>query len=191
MNIKIVQQPCPLHSNRSKYRIQLNKANSVIFYKSNENYALVLLQSFFYKIHCRINIRLLLVKRPVQVKQRSYDRCIFNRSFAYFNIHQLTNSASIVIFVFSNLLIGQFAFASSAHSSNFSFEMPGIFAFTTRCDSVIVPASSVIVQLVSMLSGVYPASPNTKLNFILKHPECAAATSSSGLVPAPSSKRDL
>jgi hypothetical protein len=44
-----------------------------------------------------------------------------------------------------------------------------------------------MVHFVSILSGVNPAAPNTKLNFIEKQPACAAAINSSGLVPFTSS----
>jgi len=93
--------------------------------------------------------------------------------------------------VFRSFEIGQLAFASLAHSSNFSFVIPATFAFRIRCELVITPLSSVISHFVSIASGVNPAAPKTKLNFILKQPACAAAISSSGLVPTPSSKRVL
>ena len=84
---------------------------------------------------------------------------------------------------------GQFAFASATHSWNFSSEIPGILAVSTRCDLVIPAVSKVMVQLVSKVSAVKPAATNTKLSFMVKQPACAAASSSSGLVPIPSSKR--
>src|SRR5687768_16177017 len=87
--------------------------------------------------------------------------------------------------------MGQFFFASSAQASNFSLVIPGTFAFNDNCDCVTVPSSMVTVHSVVISCGVNPASPNTKLNFMLKHPECAAATSSSGFVPVPSANLEL
>ena len=62
---------------------------------------------------------------------------------------------------------------------------------TIRWDLVTEPFSNVISHLVSRFSGVNPASPKTKLSFIVKQPACAAATNSSGFVPTPSAKREL
>src|ERR1700759_5677466 len=50
--------------------------------------------------------------------------------------------------------------------------------------------SKLIVAVVSRLSGVKPAPCSWKASFIVKQPACAAATSSSGLVPTPFSKRE-
>lgn len=87
--------------------------------------------------------------------------------------------------------IGQVFAAVATHSWNLSLSIPGTFAVTMRCDASIRPFSRfrVTSQRVSRLSGVNPAAPSTKLSFIVKQPACAAATSSSGLVPTPSSKR--
>ena len=94
---------------------------------------------------------------------------------------------------FSNFEMGQLAFASATAASNCSWVMPGIFADTVKWDSVMAPAagSKVMSHFVLISSAVKPAAPNTKLSFILKHPACAAATNSSGLVPTPSAKRLL
>src|SRR5438128_11445591 len=51
--------------------------------------------------------------------------------------------------------------------------------------------SSDTVAVVSSFCAVMPASPNWADSAIVKQPACAAAISSSGLVPAPSSKRAL
>jgi hypothetical protein len=51
----------------------------------------------------------------------------------------------------------------------------------------MAPFSKVMEQVVSMDSGVNPAAPSTNASFMLKHPECAAATNSSGFVPVPCS----
>ena len=68
---------------------------------------------------------------------------------------------------------------------------PGTFPITDNSDLLITPSSNEMVQVVSRESGVNPAAPNTKLSFMLKHPAWAAAINSSGLVPIPSSKREL
>ncbi len=46
------------------------------------------------------------------------------------------------------------------------------------------------MAVVSTLSGSWPARPRSPDSAIEKHPAWAAAISSSGLVPSPSSKRD-
>src|SRR6266851_9244716 len=51
--------------------------------------------------------------------------------------------------------------------------------------------SSEIVAVVSSLLAVMPALPNCAESAIVKQPACAAARSSSGFVPTPSSKRVL
>src|SRR5258708_516577 len=103
-----------------------------------------------------------------------------------------TNEASREICAFNTLLTGQLAFAPAAYSWNFSGVTPGIFAFNTRSEWVMpTPGSRVIVQVTSRESAVRPASCNTKLSAMAKQPECAAAISSSGLVPTPCSNRDL
>ena len=65
----------------------------------------------------------------------------------------------------------------------------GTLAFNSRWLSVIAKPSgsfsNVIVQIVSRLSAVSPASPNCAESAIVKQPACAAASSSSGLVPLP------
>src|ERR1017187_7719493 len=47
--------------------------------------------------------------------------------------------------------------------------------------------SNVMVHAVSRLSAVSPASPSCAESAMVKHPACVAASSSSGLVPFPSS----
>src|SRR5690606_8680205 len=51
--------------------------------------------------------------------------------------------------------------------------------------------SKVAVAVVSIFSGVKPASPNWADTALEKHPAWAAPMSSSGFVPGPSSKRGL
>src|SRR5687767_12103450 len=101
------------------------------------------------------------------------------------------NEASSVISIFNALLTGQVVLASSAHSLNFSSLIPGMLAFSTRWELLITPSSRLTVEVTSRESGVKPAPPRIKLNFMAKQPECAAAINSSGLVPTPSSNRDL
>src|SRR6185503_17467795 len=81
-----------------------------------------------------------------------------------------SNCASIVISILRAFDIGQLALAFSAHSSYFSLLIPGTLAFTSRCDCVITPFSRETVDVVSITSGINPASPNRKLSFMLKQP---------------------
>src|SRR5690242_4885981 len=96
---------------------------------------------------------------------RKKGRCAFLFSFLFY-----AKLASEVMVVFSNFEIGQFFSASFTHSSNFSLLIPGTVPFTIRCDLVTEPFSNVISHLVSRFSGVNPASPKTKLSFIVKQP---------------------
>src|SRR5947209_1832201 len=103
--------------------------------------------------------------------------------------------AFIVTFAFNKREIGQPALAASAVAVNFAGSIPGIFAVTSKCDSMTVQPASVlsivIVAVVWMDSGVMPALPSSAENAIEKQPAWAAAMSSSGFVPAPFSKRVL
>src|SRR2546430_17096150 len=89
--------------------------------------------------------------------------------------------------------MGQPALAALAISRAFDLSTPGIFAVTSKCDSVTdQPASflsSVIVAVVWIDSGVRPALPSSAENAIEKQPAWAAAIISSGFVPTPFSKR--
>src|ERR1039458_10080863 len=108
---------------------------------------------------------------------------------------QPSTFAFIVTFALSRREIGQPALAAFAISRIFFPSAPGTFAVTSRCDSVTVgPAgsiSSVTVAVAAMDSGLRPALPSSDENAIAKQPACAAAMSSSGLVPTPFSKRVL
>ena len=89
---------------------------------------------------------------------------------------------------------GCFTMATSAAISwNFLASMPGTFAVICRSTVVMVQlpdtCSSVRLALVESLSGVKPARPSAAAVAIVKHPACAAAISSSGLVPTPFSNR--
>src|SRR5690606_35880256 len=91
------------------------------------------------------------------------------------------------------LLTGQLLLASLAHSSNLAWSIFGIFAFNVKWDSVSSSffISIVMVEVTSKESGVYPAVPRILLKAMAKHPAWAAASSSSGLVPLSSPKREL
>jgi hypothetical protein len=79
---------------------------------------------------------------------------------------------------------------------NWASSRPGALALTTRFTPVIVgpgsaPGSIVTSARVWMVSGVTPALVITADSAMEKQPECAAASSSSGLVPFSSPKRVL
>src|SRR5262249_5940828 len=103
--------------------------------------------------------------------------------------------ASSVISVLSRREMGQPALASPAALSKAARSAPGTRARVTRWMRVIVqPASSLSKSswaVVRMLCGVSPAPPSCAERAIEKQAACAAATSSSGLVPVPDSKRSL
>ncbi|PAV74863.1 hypothetical protein WR25_01079 [Diploscapter pachys] len=95
----------------------------------------------------------------------------------------------------STLDTGQPAFASLAIRSNSSRSMPSTWPVSVRSDRVMVNPSpsfsSVTFALVSRLPCVLPAPASAKASAIVKQPAWAAAISSSGLVPGPSSNRVL
>src|SRR5579871_5577816 len=99
----------------------------------------------------------------------------------------------MVIFAFNSLEIGQPSLAFLAASSNLALSAPGILTFTCRWDEVTAkPDSSfsrVTVAVVSMDWAVMPALPSWAESAMLKQPACAAAISSSGLMPGCDSKR--
>src|SRR5215213_4667991 len=103
--------------------------------------------------------------------------------------------ASSVISAFSRREIGQPAFALLAAVSKAAWSAPGILAVRSRWDAETVhPASSfsiVTVAVTSILSGVNPLLQSWPDKAIAKQPAWAAAISSSGFVPVPSSKRVL
>src|SRR5262245_52250543 len=108
---------------------------------------------------------------------------------------QPSSFVSIVICAFSTRDTGQPFLAFSAAVWKSGGEAPGTLARTFRCTAVIVkPASvlsSVTVASVWMLSAFLPALSSCADSAIEKQPACAAAISSSGFVPLPSSKRVL
>src|SRR5680860_519322 len=71
--------------------------------------------------------------------------------------------------------------------------MLGIFALSVKWDPVSSSLSASIVtsEVTSNASGVNPASLKIRLKAMAKHPACAEASNSSGLVLLPSPKREL
>ena len=64
--------------------------------------------------------------------------------------------------------IGQFSFASFAHSKNLSSVISDILAFSDKSIDSTTPSTNVKTESVSKESGENPFSIYTKLNFILK-----------------------
>src|ERR1700677_2551329 len=90
--------------------------------------------------------------------------------------------------------IGQPALASAAALSNASLVAPGTLAVVVSAILVMANPPSVLASVtaawVSILSGVKPAPPSCAPSAIEKQLACAAAISSSGVVPeaAPSNR---
>src|SRR2546428_1726816 len=101
--------------------------------------------------------------------------------------------AVIVICVFRSLEMGQPVFAAFAAFSNVDLSAFGTFAPTSRWINVTANPASVFskftVAFVSIESGVRPSFPSSPERAIEKHPEWAAAMSSSGFVPGAFSNR--
>src|SRR6187455_259604 len=108
---------------------------------------------------------------------------------------QFESFATSEIFAFSTFDTGQPDLVTSAISANFASLMLGTLAMQMRSLCVIAKPSptfsSRTAALVSMESAVKPSLPRPTESAIVKHAACAAAISSSGFVPGPSSKRDL
>src|SRR5215217_1300208 len=100
-----------------------------------------------------------------------------------------SNFACMVMVVLSKREIGQPAFAPSVALSQAAWSAFGTLPLTSSKIFVTVqPASSfskVTVAVVSSFSGTKPAFPNCPDKAMVKQPACAAAISSSGLVPLP------
>jgi hypothetical protein len=78
---------------------------------------------------------------------------------------------------------GQPVFASPAMRAKSSADSPGTTALTFKCEPVMpVPGMKVTDAVVSMLSGGVPLPASACERAMLKHEECAAASSSSGVV---------
>src|ERR1700693_87397 len=97
------------------------------------------------------------------------------------------------ILAFRTFETGQPFSAASAYFWKVAASAPGTFPTTSRWLEVMVQPesslSSVRVTLVLMLSGVRLAPPSWAESAIEKQAACAAAISSSGLVPGAFSKR--
>jgi hypothetical protein len=95
----------------------------------------------------------------------------------------------------NSLEIGQPFFAPSAATANCCSDAPGTRALVVKRMCVMAKPPSTLPKRtaasVSIDSGAKPASPSCALSAMEKQPACAAAISSSGLVPFPSSKRVL
>src|SRR6266446_5129741 len=110
-------------------------------------------------------------------------------------VYVQTSFASSVISALSTLETGQFCSASCAIRANVSCSRFGTLARSVRAERLIrkdsLSCSRVTAASVWSSVGVYPAACNRKANAIVKHPACAAAISSSGLVPFSLSNRVL
>src|SRR6266850_4534045 len=97
------------------------------------------------------------------------------------------------IFVLSSREMGHPAFASAAAFSTAALSALGTLAVDSRRLSVTAKPlsvfSNVTEQVVLIHSGFRLALPSSAENAMEKHEECAAAMSSSGLVPGAFSKR--
>ena len=89
---------------------------------------------------------------------------------------------------------GQLALAPAACCWNVASSMSATAASVVSSILVMVGPASVISRWaradVDTLAGENPERPRAAANAIEKHPACAAAISSSGLVPGSSSKRE-
>src|SRR6185437_15252092 len=107
---------------------------------------------------------------------------------------QSTSRASMPMRAFNTFETGQPCSACFATSRNLALSAPEMRALTSRCDEVISKPSpifsSVTVAEVSIESGSMPALPSSSDSAIEKQAACAAAMSSSGLVPLSPSKRE-
>src|ERR1700722_6662974 len=103
--------------------------------------------------------------------------------------------AFTVISVLKSFETGQPVSAALTAASNLALSAPGMVATRSRGLLVIEKPSptlsNVMVAVVSSFCAFIPAPPSCAERAIVKHPACAAARSSSGLVPTPFSKRVL
>src|SRR6266852_6959979 len=100
-----------------------------------------------------------------------------------------SNRAVTLISALKSFETGQPVSAAFTAASNFALSAPGTRATRSRWLLVIAKPSgslsSVMVAVVSSLLAVMPALPSCAESAIVKQPACAAARSSSGLVPTP------
>src|ERR1700719_3696283 len=103
--------------------------------------------------------------------------------------------ALTVISALKSFETGQPVSAALTAASNLALSAPGMFATRSRWLLVMEKPSPtlarVMVAVVSSFCAVMPALPSCAESAIVKHPACAAANNSSGLVPTPFSKRVL
>src|ERR1700730_6867278 len=103
--------------------------------------------------------------------------------------------ALTLISALKSLETGQPVSAAFTAASNFALSAPGMLATRSRWLLVMLKPSPTFsrltVAVVSSFWAVKPAPPSCAESAIVKHPACAAANSSSGLVPTPFSKRVL
>src|SRR5258708_3460796 len=94
-----------------------------------------------------------------------------------------------------SLETGQPVSAAFTAASNLALSAPGTRATRSRWLLVMLKLSPTFsrltVALVSSFCAVRPAPPSCAESAMVKQPACAAASSSSGLVPTPFSKRVL
>src|SRR5579872_855035 len=109
--------------------------------------------------------------------------------------NQELRRALTLISALNSLETGQPVSAALTAASNLVLSAPGMVATRSRwlfvTEKPSPTLSSVIVAVVSSFCAVIPAPPSWAERAIVKHPACAAARSSSGLVPTPFSKRVL
>src|SRR6202521_3029924 len=103
--------------------------------------------------------------------------------------------AFTVISALKSFETGQPVSAALTAASNLVLSAPGMLATRSRWLLVMEKPSptlaSVMVAVVSSFCAVMPALPSCADSAMVKHPACAAANNSSGLVPIPFSKRVL
>src|SRR5712664_4556576 len=105
----------------------------------------------------------------------------------------VTRRAFTEISALNSLETGQPVSAPLTAASNLALSALGIVATRSRWLLVMEKPSptfsSEIVQVVSSFEAIMPASPSCLESAMVKQPACAAASSSSGLVPTPFSNR--
>src|SRR6266481_8217969 len=109
--------------------------------------------------------------------------------------NQELRSALTEISALNSLETGQPVSAALTAASNLALSAPGTRATRSRWLLVMLKLSPTFsrltVAVVSSFCAVSPAPPSCAERAMVKHPACAAANSSSGLVPTPFSKRVL
>src|SRR6267378_3673089 len=110
-------------------------------------------------------------------------------------VRQDSSRALTLISALKSFETGQPVSAAFTAVSNLALSAPGICATRSKWLFVMAKPSgsfaSEIVAVVSSLLAVMPALPSCAESAMVKQPACAAARSSSGLVPTPFSNRVL